>query len=61
VGRQRAGELNTGLATCSVQSGSTADPNRSVTMSFLLFLVFVGPYLALAVLDYLALRKSRPL
>ncbi|GJD95033.1 hypothetical protein OCOJLMKI_2242 [Methylobacterium iners] len=30
-------------------------------MSFLLFLVFVGPYLALAVLDYLALKRSQPL
>lgn len=30
-------------------------------MSLLLFLVFVGPYLALAILDYLALRSSKPL
>lgn len=30
-------------------------------MSLLLFLVFVGPYLGLAVWEYLSLNKSRPI
>ena len=30
-------------------------------MSFLLFIAFVGPYLALAVLNLLSMRKAKPL
>ena len=36
-------------------------PDGSMIVSFLLFLVFVGPYLGLAVHNYQALKRSQPL